>query len=58
MSPLIIVAAVSIVLNIFLGSFCTRTMHWANYWKAQYYDAIREIEPIRPEMYDWKEGWD
>lgn len=62
---LIILAASSIVLNILLVSFCTRTMHWANYWKAQYRDAVNEIDPIDVdpyrairEQYNWKEDWD
>ena len=57
MTALIILSAVSIVLNIGLVSFCTRTMHWANYWKKQYHDAVNDIEPVTLQ-YDWKENWD
>ena len=60
--PIIITLAASVVLNIILISFCTRTMHWANYWKEQYNDATKKIEPIPKspyaELYDWEGDWE
>ena len=51
-SALIWVCAGSLAANVFLASFCTRTMHWANYWKKQYKDATAPIDPV---LYD---PWD
>lgn len=42
---LIGLCAASLVLNCILASFCTRTMHWANYYKAE---LRKETEGVRP----------
>lgn len=43
---LIGLCAVSLVLNVVLASFSTRTMHWANYYKAELLKEQRGVRPV------------
>lgn len=45
MYVLIGICAASIVLNMLLASYCTRTSHWAKFWKEE---LKREQMGVRP----------
>jgi len=66
---ILITLSVSILLNIFLIGWCLRWKRKAHWWRQQYEDSLKPMQPpavvadpferVRAALeYNWKEDWD
>lgn len=53
-TALIILCAISLLLNLILVLYVRRLIHWLRYWRSQYIGAVSPINPVPEDAY-WEE---
>lgn len=48
-TALVILCAISLLVNLFLVMYIGRLIRWLRYWRNQYIGAIRPIRPVPDE---------